>query len=126
MSLPLPKEAMLTKSWQYQQVYRHGKRVWGKGITLIYCDNDHGRDRLGLSVGGQRLAVSRNRIKRLLKEFYRQHRGLPSQVAKRPVDSPGVDLVVATNQAFQPRGLVDIQATFSRIMGAPPPAVTLV
>lgn len=119
MSLSLPKEALLTKSWQYQQVYRHGKRAGGKaaGITLVFRDNGQDRDRLGISVGGQSSSVRRNRIKRLLKEFYRLHRGLPSLVARRTPSSQGVDLVVATNQNFKPQGLADIQAAFCRITG---------
>lgn len=117
MSLGLPKDALLTKPWQYQQVYRHGQRLWDKGITLIYLDNDQGRDRLGISVSGQKLAVRRNRIKRLLREFYRLNRALPSMVAKHPTDSPGVDLVIATNQKFQPRGLADIQQILGRHSG---------
>lgn len=118
MSLSLPKESLLTKSWQYQQVYRQGRRAGDKagGFTLIFRDNGQDGDRLGISVGGQRSAVRRNRIKRLLREFYRLHRGLPSLVAKR-ASAQGVDLVVATNQRFQPQGLADIEAAFHRITG---------
>lgn len=118
MPFPLPKDALLTKPWQYQQVYRHGQRLWGKGLTLIYVDNDQGQDRLGISVSGQKLAVRRNRIKRLLKEFYRQNRALPSLVAKQSVAGCGVDLVIATNPKFQPRGLADISALLGRHTGA--------
>lgn len=109
MRLTLPKESLISKPWQYRRVYQQGQRLWGKGITLIYLENDQGHDRLGISVGGQKLAVKRNRIKRLIKELYRLNRQLPSQVAKK---SPGggVDLVIATNLKFQPRGLSDIQA----------------
>ena len=117
MSLSLPKDALLTKPWQYQQVYRHGQRLWGKGVTLVYLDNDQGQDRLGISVSGQKLAVRRNRIKRLLKEFYRLNRALPSLVANHPANSPGVDLVIATNQKFQPKGLADIQMVLGRHTG---------
>jgi len=118
MGFSLPKDALLTKPWQYQRVYKHGKRSWGKGITLICLDNDYGQDRLGLSIGGQKLAVKRNRIKRLLKEFYRHHRDLPSLVANQAEASVGVDLVIATNLKFQPRGLADIQTILGRHTGA--------
>jgi len=118
MSLTLPKDALLTKPWQYQAVYRHGHRVWGKGLTLIFLPNDQGQDRLGISVSGQKLAVRRNRIKRLLKEYYRHHRLLPSQVAKHLAEGQGVDLVIATNQKFAARGLADIEAILGRHTGS--------
>lgn len=118
MSLTLPKDSLLTKPWQYQEVYRHGRRLRGKGLTLVYRHNDQGRDRLGISVSGQKLAVRRNRIKRLLKEFYRHNRSLPSQVAKHSADDRGVDLVIATNQKFEPRGLAEIQALLGRYTGS--------
>jgi ribonuclease P protein component len=122
MGQPLPKDALLSKPWQYQAVYRHGRRLWGKGLTLIFVDNDLGQDRLGISVSGQKLAVRRNRIKRLLKEYYRHNRALPSMVAKHAGNGRGVDLVISTNQKFQPRGLSDIQAILARHSG-PPAAV---
>jgi len=114
MGLSLPKDALLSKPWQYQKVYQQGQRTWGKGITLIYVDNGQGRDRLGISISGQKLAVRRNRIKRLLKEFYRHNRNLPSKVANRPANACGVDMVIATNQKFQPRCLADIQKKLGR------------
>lgn len=116
MRLTLPKESLISKPWQYRRVYQQGQRLWGKGVTLIYIENDQGLDRLGISVGGQKLAVKRNRIKRLIKEFYRLNRALPSQVAKKPPGG-GVDLVIATNQKFQPRGLSDIQSAIERHTG---------
>lgn len=121
MRLTLPKESLITKPWQYRQVYQQGQRLWGKGVTLIYLENGQGQDRLGISVGGQKLAVRRNRIKRLLKEFYRLNRGFPSRVANR-LPGGGVDLVIATNQKFQPRGLSDIQTILARHTGRSKPA----
>lgn len=117
MGFPLPKDALLSKPWQYQRVYKAGKRAWDTGMTLIYVDNDQGQDRLGLSISGQKLAVRRNRLKRLLKEFYRHHRNFPSLVANRPSGSCGVDMVIATNQKFQPRCLADIQQILAKHIG---------
>lgn len=117
MGQPLPKDSLLSKPWQYQAVYRHGRRVRGVGLTLIFIDNDQGQDRLGISVSGQKLAVRRNRIKRLLKEYYRHNRALPSLVAAHAGECRGVDLVIATNQKFQPRSLADIQAILARLSG---------
>lgn len=120
MRLTLPKESLISKPWQYRRVYQQGQRLWGKGVTLIYLENEVGQDRLGISVGGQKLAVRRNRIKRLIKEFYRLNRALPSQVANKPPGG-GVDLVIATNMKFQPRGLSDIQLIIARHTGRSKP-----
>jgi len=117
MPLSLPKKALITKPWQYQHVYRHGRRFCGKDLALIFTHNDLGWDRLGISVGKQKLAVQRNRIKRLVREFYRYHRDLPALVANHSVGSIGVDLVIATNQHFNPRTLNDIQACLERLAG---------
>lgn len=118
MSQTLPKDSLLSRPWQYKQVYNSGQRLRAQGLTLIYVDNDQGRDRLGISVSGQKLAVKRNRIKRLLKEFYRHNRAFPSLVAKCSGQGRGVDLVIATNQKFQPRGLADIQTLLDRHTGS--------
>lgn len=119
MSQTLPKDSLLSKPWQYKQVYNSGQRLRSNGLTLIYLHNDQGQDRLGISVSGQKLAVKRNRIKRLIKEYYRLNRDLPSMVAKHAELGPKVDLVIATNQKFQPRGLADIQKILARHAGSP-------
>lgn len=118
MRLSLPKNALLTQPWQYQQVYSQGQRLWGKGFSLIFLDNDQGQDRLGISVSGQKRAVRRNRIKRLIKEYYRHNRTFPSLVANKAVDChTGVDLVIATNQKFPPLRLADMHAILNRHNG---------
>ncbi len=108
----MPKSCLLTKPWQYRHVYRHGRRLRGNGFSLIFLGNDSGRDRLGISVSGVKLAVKRNRIKRLLKEFYRHNRTFPAQVARQNGKSGGVDMIIATNKKFAPTGLADIEAIF--------------
>lgn len=111
MKMTLPKESLLSKPWQYNHVYRNGKRVRGKGITLIFMLNGNQDDRLGISISGARLAIRRNRTKRLIKEFYRHNRLFPSLVAGR--QTPGVDLIFATNKQFTPSGLHDIESALS-------------
>ena len=76
-----------------------------------------GHDRLGISVSGMKLAVKRNRIKRLIREFYRHNRSFPSSVAKTDKQGQGVDLVVATNKRFTPKGLGDIETIFAPKQG---------
>lgn len=76
-SLSLPKTALLTETAEYQQVYKAGKRLRGQNFSLIYLANGRADHRLGISVHGVKLAVKRNRIKRIIREFFRLHRALP-------------------------------------------------
>ncbi|NOX25013.1 MAG: ribonuclease P protein component [Deltaproteobacteria bacterium] len=108
----LTKESLLTKGWQYQHVYRRGHRIRANGFTLIYVSNTVGRNRLGISVSGMKLAVKRNRIKRLIREFYRIHPLFPSAIAGAGEIQGGFDLVVATNSHFVPRGLKHLEPVF--------------
>lgn len=74
MGFKLPKTALLRKPEQYSVVYRQGKRIRGAHFSLIYIDNEHGFNRLGISVHGVKKAVDRNRMKRIIREFFRLNR----------------------------------------------------
>ncbi len=74
MGFKLPKTALLRKPEQYSVVYRQGKRFRGAHFSLIFVDNDQGFNRLGISVHGVKKAVLRNRMKRIIREFFRLNR----------------------------------------------------
>jgi ribonuclease P protein component len=82
-----PGRGRLSRSAEFERVYRHGRSTANRHLVLYTFPNpDAGRPRLGLSVsrkvGG---AVQRNRVKRLLREaFSREETGL----------KPGHDVVV--------------------------------
>lgn len=91
-------------------MYRQGKRLHGKGFSLIFYPNDLGYNRIGISVHRQiRGAVKRNRIKRIIRESFRLHRELYPEGADivfaiRPgaeFDSPAAinQAVIACNPA---------------------------
>ena len=76
---PVDKKHRLTRSADFQRVYRQGKSVAGRHAVLYYFERnaesgDEG-PRLGVSVskkvGG---AVVRNQVKRVLKEVFRENR----------------------------------------------------
>ena len=70
---PLPKSKRLVRNSQFKDVLGRGLRVSDGVLTLYMARNDCGYPRLGVSVGkfwGN--AVVRNRLKRLLREAFRQ------------------------------------------------------
>ena len=82
-----PGRGRLSRSAEFERVYRHGRSTANRHLVLYTFPNpDAGRPRLGLSVsrkvGG---AVQRNRVKRMLREaFSREETAL----------KPGQDVVV--------------------------------
>ena len=96
-ALALPKTCFLRKSWEYSQVYRIGKRLRGNHFSVIFTPNGKAESRIGISIHGVKKAVRRNRIKRIIREFFRLNRSvfpLPVDVifAVRKefvLDSPG-------------------------------------
>jgi ribonuclease P protein component len=89
----LQKNHLLRKGWEFEQVYKQGKRIHGKGFTLIVRQNNLEQSRIGISVHRQiKGAVKRNRIKRIVRESFRLHRELYPECADIVFAiRPGVD-----------------------------------
>jgi ribonuclease P protein component len=68
-----PKNRRLASNRQFKAVLDHGRRAADGLLVLYMAPNDCGYPRLGVSVGKSLgNAVVRNRIKRLLREAFRQ------------------------------------------------------
>jgi ribonuclease P protein component len=69
----LPKDARLRKSAEFRLVYNEGKRFEGRQVTAFVRPTGLPQHRLGITASRKmsRLAVKRNRAKRLLREAFR-------------------------------------------------------
>jgi len=71
----LPKRARLTKRSEFLTLSRKGKRLHTSHFIVLIKGNDVGQSRLGITVTTRvGNAVVRNRIKRLVREFFRRHK----------------------------------------------------
>ena len=67
------KEKRLVSNSQFQDVLARGRRLSDGRLILCIAENNRGHSRLGVSVGkSQGNAVIRNRLKRLVREAFRQ------------------------------------------------------
>ncbi|TKB46409.1 ribonuclease P protein component [Thalassotalea mangrovi] len=80
------RESRLLTPGHFQQVFDHPSRYGSSHFTILVTSNKDDKNRLGMAIAKKRvkLAVQRNRIKRLVRESFRlnQHK------------LPAVDLVV--------------------------------
>lgn len=94
------KEEKILKKRDYTRVYEQGKRIYSRRFTIIVSPNPDGRTRLGTTVSKKTgNAVQRNRIKRLLREFFRLNKSrLPASL----------DIVIIAKRGILPLGYEDV------------------
>ncbi|MBI2370424.1 MAG: ribonuclease P protein component [Deltaproteobacteria bacterium] len=75
----LPRQERVGQQQEFLRIRRRGTRAETAHFVVIFCPNRRPYSRLGLSVGKKvGPAVQRNRLKRLLREFFRLNKvGLP-------------------------------------------------
>jgi ribonuclease P protein component len=109
----LQRRNRLSRSRDFDAVYRHGRSVSTRFLVLYWFPReDHGDSRLGLAVprkvGG---AVTRNRIRRQLKEIWRELESVPSASDYVLVVRPGLP------EAFEQQGHLWLRERVEEILG---------
>lgn len=104
---PLVKAMLLVKPWQYKLVYDQGKRMRGQNFSLIHVPNRTAGNRLGISIHGVKQAVRRNRIKRIIREFFRHN---------REFIEPFSDVVFAVRSGFVPDSPQEVEAAVGALL----------
>jgi ribonuclease P protein component len=100
----LPKVARLLRARSYKRVLRHGRCFRTAPVRIHYLETRYDTPRLGLVVSRKvGNAVARNRVKRWLREVFRD--------VRRRLASP-VDLVVIANPEHRPAGRQDYADAF--------------
>jgi len=115
----LPKQVLLTKPEEYSLVYRKGKRIQGNHFSLLFTPNDKPVNRLGISIHGQlKGAVKRNRIKRIIREFFRTNRTFLQRSKIDGCIAPSMDIVFTVRKGFRLDSPAEItQAVYSLLVG---------
>jgi ribonuclease P protein component len=82
----LRRTQRLRQAAQFKRLYAQGRRLAADGFTAVIQPNEVGIARLGLSIAARtlKLAVHRNRIRRIIRESFRQHQQ----------QLPGLDIIV--------------------------------
>jgi ribonuclease P protein component len=105
--LSFPKTDRILKRHEFLAFYSLGKVMHSPGFILVYKRGISGRFRIGITVSRKvGHAVTRNRVKRRIREYYRLHRAaLPVSwdihvIAKKPASSLTFQQTVTTLESL--------------------------
>ena len=116
-SLSLPKAYLLRKKSEYNKVYQLGKRVHGKDFSLILLPNSLAHNRLGISIHGQiKGAAKRNRIKRIIREFFRLKKGFHQEKSSKSCELPFMDIVITVRKGLRLKNPTEVTEAVSRLL----------
>jgi len=116
-TLILPKNYLLRKKDEYENVYLHGKRVHGEHFSLILLPNNRAHNRLGISIHGQvKGAAKRNRIKRIIREFFRLNKDFLQEKSPKRSELPFMDIVITIRKGFIQDNPLDLAETISALL----------
>lgn len=116
-TLELPKTYLLRKKSDYDNVYRHGKRVHGENFSLILAPNNSDHNRLGISIHGQlKGAAKRNRIKRVIREFFRLNKHFIQEKSSTSCELPFMDIIITVRKGFSPENPAEMAKAVKHLL----------
>jgi len=102
------KQERIRKKRDYLTVYQQGARLYSDNFIVVVHRNQSGSKRLGVTVSRKvGNAVRRNRIKRLIREFFRQNKD-------RFKDSQ--DVVIIAKRAIPALTYWEVQEELGRLL----------
>ena len=98
----------MVKTDDFSSVFNLRKRIASQHLVMRYKPNEYNRPRLGLIVGKKtaKLAVWRNYMKRVLREFFRlsQHQ------------LPAIDLIIQVQKPFKKADFLLVKQEFEQLL----------
>ena len=84
----------MNRPGDFSRVFRQATRTGGGGLTVLTVENAVGHPRLGLAIAKKhlKLASERNRLKRIIRESFRQQQALLPNVDIVVLSRPGINL----------------------------------
>lgn len=94
---------------EFERVYRQGIRAGDALFGISALKNDHGYARLGLSIGAKAVgnAVRRNRLRRVLREQFRQNQHT----------LPAIDIVITARPGARAAASDAVTESIVRLLG---------
>ena len=107
-TLRFKKETKLIKTDEFSSVFNFRKRISAKFLVLHYKPNNSVHPRLGLVVAKKiaKLAVDRNYMRRVLREFFR--------IQQHEINH--VDLVMRVQKKFENKDFIQIKHEFDMLI----------
>lgn len=107
-TLRFTKKAKLIKTDEFSSVFNFRKRISARFLVVHYQPNTTTHARLGLVVGKKiaKLAVDRNYMRRVLREFFRVQQHTINQV----------DLVIRVQKKFEKQDFIQIKQEFDALL----------